>query len=362
VNWQGEIQHRFGSVVWFDTIRPLLQTMGAFRIADATGFRLLLALLAFILLARLVESIERLWLGWKHRVEREDALTVDAARVDGLPWGDLGALAVYLGALMILLGAAITSSWGWRSGPFPLPPGENVPLAHGTDLTLRLVSLNPDGQRGFGELWREEDTLVSAGELAVGQYLEGDGVGVYLVGSGDAVQVQATDSDGQPLELITGPGTVAKKIPIVRFTSDEPRQLVGVLDADLVLLLTNPGTEQAQMRPQVQVYESGSGEFILERNGLDNTELVVGDVSISLTPIAYAKVRAVHDPGGFWIQLGAITLVAGFGALGWRLRQKQKSHESEGSGETVEARVDRQSSTPAGIPASETQKADVDGA
>jgi hypothetical protein len=348
VNWQAEVQRRFGGVGWFDTIRPALQTVGAFTVTDALGFRLLLALLAIVLAARLVDSIDQAWMGWRHggsktknqrtRGKREKEPTAaPTGRHNRVPWGDMGAAVMYVGGLMILLGIAITSSWGWQMGPFPMTAGESVPLGNKSGLTLRLVSLTADGRRGFGELWRGEDTLVSVGELTPGHPLEGDGVGVYLVGSGDAVQVKATGSKGQTLELITGPGTTAEEDPILRFTENEPHQLVGVPQAGLVLLLTKPDAEQSETQPQVQVYDEGTGAFMLEQTGLDGTTLSVGEVSFVLTPAAYAEIRTVYDRGAFLIQLGMIGLIVGAILWVWASFRRKYAVASATGGETMDA-------------------------
>jgi hypothetical protein len=348
VDWQAEVQRRFGGIGWFNTVRPVLQTVGAFTVTDALGFRLLLALLAIILAARLVDSIERVWMGWRdggskaknQRAEgkrEKEPTAATTGRYDRVSWGDMGAAVMYVGGLMILLGIAITSSWGWQMGPFPMTAGESVPLGHESGLTLRLVSLTPDGRRGFGELWRAEDTLVNAGELTPGHPLEGDGVGVYLVGSGDAVQIEATGSEGQTLELVTGPSTTAEEDPILRFSENEPRQLVGVPEAELVLLLTKPGAEQSETQPQVQVYDESTGAFMLEQTGLDGMTLSVGEVSFVLTPAAYAEIRTVYDRGAFWIQLGAIGLVAGAILWVWPFLRKKHAVASSTGGETAYA-------------------------
>ncbi len=348
VVWQAEVQRRFGGVAWFDTVRPPLQAMGAFHISDAVIFRLLLALLAFAFLARLVDSVERLWQGWRRRASATEKQvnggkpgeeqTASSGRASGLPWGELGPAGVYLGGLTVLLGAAIASVWGWQLGPFVMTAGESVPLGHETDLVFRLDSLAPDGRRGLGELWRGGDTLVNAGELAVGQPLEGDGVGMYLVGSGDALQLQATTGDGQPLELVMGPDTTAEKEPVLTFTEDEPRHLVGVPDASLVLLLTMPEAEQKDVEwaPQVQVFESGSGELIPEPNRPDDTTLIVDDVSFVLTPLPYAEIRAVYDRGALWIRLGVIGLIIGGVLWGWRSRRKTDVDSSAVGVETTD--------------------------
>lgn len=346
--WQAEAQQRFGGSAWFDTLRGPLQTLGVFHVTDAVWYRLLLALLAFALLARLVDSAERVWQRWRGRAAVKEAhgngreqgavtAEAEAPRVEGRPWGELGSVAAYGGGLLILVGAAITSTLGWQMGPLPMPPGASVPLGHDTQLAFRLESLAPDGQRGFGQLWRAEDTLVSSGELALGQPLEGEGVGIYLVGSGDALQVHATNGDGQPLELVTGPQATAQEDPILMFTQEEPRHLVAAPEVGLVLLLTMSEEDKGDPRPQVQVFDEDSGELLPGQDALDNTTLTVRDASFVLTPVRYAEVRAVYDRGAIWIQLGVIGLVAGAALWGWRSGRRRS--ETSPSRETFPSKA-----------------------
>ncbi len=326
--WQGEVQRRFGEQSWFDTIRSPLQAIGAFHVGDAIWFRVLLALLAFSLLARLVDSLDAAWKEWPSNSSSQGSEAIERNATDGNRaiarrpgrrfWREVGSAGIYLGGLTILLGAAITSRSSWQTGPLPVTPGDNIALGHGSDLTLLLESLEQDGRRGVGEIWLGGEKLVGSGELVVGQPLTGGGVGAYLIGSGMGLRVQATLSDTQTLELVTGPDTSAKEELILAFTEEEASHLVGVPEADLVLLLTRPESDQTDARPRVQVFQAGSGEFILEQDAPVDTLLTVSDVSFALTPIPYAQVRVIHDFGAFWSQLGALILSAGALCRLWR--------------------------------------------
>ncbi len=345
--WQAEMLRRFGSGGWVEAARPFLQTLGVFRVADAVGLRLSLALLALALLTRLVDSVEGLWQGrrgaapqenmaWKVMDEdwaeliaklrrqrlhvAEESATGQATNgaeqtgivvcVDRWPWGELGAALVYLGGLLLLSSMVVTALWSWRVGALSVAAGESVPLEHGHHLAVQLEELSQDGRRGVGKIWRGE-TLVSAGEVSVGRPLTGGGVGVYLVGSGAGLRVRASLSDSLALELATGPYRAGQKELLLTFGEDEARRTVGVPDAGLVLLLTMPPSAGEGTSPQVQVFESGSGQLILEQDAPTDTPLVVGDVSFVLTPVPYAQVQVVHDPGAFWSQLGVLGLLAG---------------------------------------------------
>jgi hypothetical protein len=350
VTWQTEMLRRFGSEGWMETARPFLRTLGVFRLADATGIHVLLALLALTLLARLVDSVEGLWQGrpggglpeeleyqavdedWAELVARlrrqrmavaEDnaagpvengAEQPQIARADRWPWGELGVVLVYLGGLLLLASMAFTALWSWRIESLSIAAGESVPLEHGSGLTLQLEELSQDGRRGAGKIWRGE-TAVGAGEVAVGRPLRGGGVGVHLVGNGAGLRVRASLSDTLALELAAGSEQAGQTELLLTFNDDETRQSVGVPDAGLVLFLTMPQSApqsaQGSVQPWVQVLESGSGQFILEQNAPDGAPLTVGGVSFVLTPVPCARVRVTHDPGVFWSQLGLVLLLAG---------------------------------------------------
>jgi hypothetical protein len=323
--WQAEVQRRFGELAWFEAIRTPLETTGAFYVADALGFRLLLALLALALLARLVDSVEELWRGW-----RAYASLRGTKRGKHPIWEDLGSVAVYLGGSVILLGAAITDLGGWRIGPLAVAPGESIPLNQNGNLTFHLESLGGDGRHGVGELWRGAETRLGMGDLGVGQPLTGGGVGVYLVGSGSGLQVQAMSSDGQPLQLITGANTAPMEQVVIAFTEEMPRHLVGIPEANLVLMLTMPQVEQTNALAQVQIFEEGSGEFVLEQEISDETIIPVEDVNLALIPVPYARVRLVHDRGAFWIQVGVIGLIIGAILRGfWSRHQTSSARPSD---------------------------------
>jgi hypothetical protein len=324
--WQAEVQRRFGELAWFEAIRSPLEKIGAFRIADALGFRLLLALLALALLARLVDRAEKLWHGW-----RAYASLHGTRRGKHPPWEELGSVAVYLGGSVILLGAAITDLGGWRIGPLAVAPSERIPLNQNGGLTFHLKSLSGDGRHGTGELWQGAETRLSMGDLAVGQPLTGGGVGVYLVGSGSGLRVQAMSSDDQPLQLITGAGAAPMEQVVIAFTEEEPRHLVGIPEANLVLMFTMPQPSQTNVRPRVQVFEEGSGEFVLEQEILEETIIPVEDVTVALTPLPYARVRLVHDRGAFWSQVGVIVLIVGAVSRGFWSRHYTESDESSDS-------------------------------
>jgi cytochrome c biogenesis protein ResB len=336
--WEAEVFRRFGGRGWSDAMRSALQAVGAFRVADTIGLRSLLALLALSLLARLFDSAEGLWRGWRDDAPPHDAPwarvtgdwdelvaslrrqrfrivakggQADVALADRWPWGELGPVLVYLGGLVVLAGMAATALWGWCAGPFVVAAGESVSLGHESNLVLQLEELTQDGQRGAGKVWREGETLVGAGDMSVGRPLTGGGVGVYLVGSGAGLRLQAKLNSTQVLELVTGSDQEGQEELVLTFTEDDARRWVSVPEVGLVLFLTMPQPVQRGTLPWVQALELGSGQFILEPDAPADATLAIGDVSFDLTPVPCVQIQVVHDPGAFWSQLGVAGLLVG---------------------------------------------------
>ncbi len=337
-DWDAEVFRRFGGRNWPDAMRSALQAVGAFRVADTVGLRSLLAFLAFCLLARLFDSADGLWRGWRDVASPCDAPwtrvtgdwdelvaslrrqrfriavkgeQADAARADRWPWGELGPVLVYLGGLVVLAGMASTALWGWRVGPLVVAAGESVSLGHGSDLVLQLEELTQDGRRGVGKVWREGKTLISAGDLAVGRPLTGGGVGAYVVGSGAGLRLQARLNDTQILKLPTVSDQEGQEELVLTFTEDDARRVVSVPEVDLVLLLTMPQPVQGGRLPGVQAFELSSGQSILEQDAPADATWTIGDVSFVSTPVPCVQIQVVHDPGAFWRQLGVLGLLVG---------------------------------------------------
>jgi hypothetical protein len=314
VTWQADVQRRFGEAAW---LRSTLQAIGAFHVTDAVAFRLLLALLAFGLLTRLAESAEALWRGWRGGTSSENAPRETSHR----PWRELGTVGIYLGGLIIFVGAIITNVESWQEGPLSVVTGESVRLSNDDDLALRLTALDSERHRGAGEIWHGEATLLGAGDLAVGRPLEGGGVGAFLIGTGTGLRVQATSSDGKKLRLATGPESKAQEELVLTFSEEKSQHLVAVPDTELLVLLTLTQPGHTEPRLLVQIYKESISQFVQEQEVLDETILTENGTTFTLTPIPYAKVRAIHDLGAFWSQLGALVLIAGTVWRGfWSLR------------------------------------------
>lgn len=342
ITWQTTVTERFGS------LGSILEKLDLFHIREAAWFRILLALMALLLVARLIDALESLWArrqieapptrlpALKVDREMEDVLaelrqrrfrlcplslpklthnTQDAEAVsmvvaDRWPLGELGPILIYLGGLILLLGLVITARSSWRSEVISLVAGHTSPIAHNTGLAFQLDELAADGQSGRGTLERD-GVLVEAGDLAIGQPLAAEGLGVYLVGNGPGILVSGTLGQGQPLELRDPSDPLAKPSLALVFSDDDPRQHLEAPDAGIYLQLTLPRPVELGTMPQVQVYSQQSGELLVEEEASVDQPLEIGDSRFDFKPIAHAKILFAHDPGAWWVQIGGLILGAG---------------------------------------------------
>ncbi len=342
ITWQTTVNNRF------DGLDTFLETLGLFQIKQAAWFRLLLALIGLSLITQLIEALDALLAQrrakeppiqspalkvdrdmddvlaeLRHRRFRliplslpkatndaDDSDNASMVAADRWPWGDLAPVVIYLGGLILLLGLVLTARSGWRSDTVRLAPGKSAVVEQSPALTFHLDALAADGQSGQGSL-RRNGVQVASDELAVGQPLRANGLGVYLVGSGASIMVSGILSDGQPLQL-SGPSEITSTSSLtLMFSDEEPRQYLEVPQAGIYLQLTMPRPVEIGAMPQVQAYNQQTGNLLSEEQATASQALDISGVSFEFAPTAHAQITFVHDPGAWWLQVGGILLGAG---------------------------------------------------
>ncbi len=266
----------------------LLHTLGLVDIFHAWWFRLLLALTGLGLFVRLVESSEIAWRGsgrapWKpasfsfwgryspqivlpselsaeetHSQVRQmlKAHGTRESDVAGAPGPSLVASRrpfalfarpVFYGALLIVLvGLAAGSYWGWQNQTWIPVPGESRTIGHGSAYKIRLDSL----ERSHGEraetceaasqlTWLEGDVEIARAVASTGQPARLQGISVRQVGLLPIATVRGQDDAGRALsfQLEEDLGaTTELKIEMLSQGDQYPVQIVGH-DSYLVLTL-----------------------------------------------------------------------------------------------------------------------------
>ncbi len=326
--WFSETQARFG-----DTTSSL-QALGLFTVTHSLGFRTLLAILASVLLLRLIEGSERLR---QHREisqppEEWSALadidlpdTIDKLRhrryrildktplfqADRWPWADLLALLTQGGGLLILIGLLITHLWGWRVEGLIVSNNETLPLPN----TDAWVSWKQDAQ----------DVTHSPGIIA------------FVEEQVSGIQIHANDGTGQSLSLQQTPQTEAVPQLVVALVED---QAFAIPEAQLIVrLVPHSNHDKVHDYVIVQLYRSPLGELVTESRVEEKAKLVIDDVTVEFNSAPHARLTAVFNPGLWPTGIGIVSLALGLlGSIVWpehRFWLWEKDGQIETSGDPL---------------------------
>ena len=247
-----------------------------------------------------------------------------ASRRGALLWARPVAFA---GLLLVLLGLAIVTTWGWQSNQWQPAAGERMVVGHGTGYTIRLDAFEPlsgnEGQPNGGRYesritWLTGDQTVGQGIAGVGQPATRGGLAVRQVGYVPDVTLRGVDQAGKPLRLQPG-GVTANVVEEVRlaFGSSETQHVIVLPDQGFFLLLylepASDGTgpllrlsvlrsAEAEQQPLAVLYQSGTVS-------LDGLSLKVA--------LGYRPALQVDYRPGMALVIAGIVLAAMGLAVGW---------------------------------------------
>jgi hypothetical protein len=276
--WLSETQARFGKTT------QTMQTLGLFTVAHSLGFRTLLALLAGVLLLRLVERGERLF-----------------SEVGRRLWVDLFPFLAHGGSLLLLAGLLLTRLWGWQVEGLIAQNGERTPVP-GTE---SWVALDKDALR----------------------VTHSPGIVAFAEAYGPGMRVGAVDGSGNPLVLQRTAET--EQLTELTLALVEDRYFV-IPDAQLVVQLTPQigHSVEAHSPVLIQVYRSPPGRLETKTIIEGDTELKIGDVTLSFASAPYARVTATFNPGLWPCGTGiALTIVGLVGSVARSARQPRTDEE-----------------------------------
>jgi hypothetical protein len=247
--------------------------------------------------------------------------------VDRFPLAEAARCLAALGALTLLIGIALTSTWGWRSSDLSIGIGETVAVGHGTPYTLRMDSLQDDAS-GQAVLLKEIEPVASE-LIGPGRPMRAAGLSIHLQDTGPAVRANATlsttGSQEQPLALQVSATTPPAGELLLRFTPDEPEQVFAAPDAGLLVRLSwspssSSSSSSQSFRVLVYRYRTRTAETVFEGDlpSLGGSRLQAGDATFELMPEKYARLTVTHDPGGWPTALGWLMGAVGLlGVLVW---------------------------------------------
>lgn len=253
-------------------------------------------------------------------VERHgDAVHVCA---DRFRWGPFGRIVAHLSFVIILLGATLTATAGFRDESFAVPVGERLRVGNGTDLAIEATSFSdsyyPSGEpRDYASelVLYEGGTRVKAQEVRVNHPMRHDGVTIYQSFYGPALAIRAEDGKGEVL--------FDRSVPLIWGSKDERHQIgrFSIPERGLTVFAVTPRSGEVDRRigagqAQFEVYRSADDSPVAMRVVSQGRPQRIGGVELTfLRERQYAGLTVARDPGSTLIWIGSTLLVLGMSAV-----------------------------------------------
>jgi len=351
---------------WLDSVRPkyggwtgVLDFLGLFSVFSSIWFKGAVVLLAASLISCSVRNVPRLWrIATRPRMVMTEAFferaphragvtsqqapgkTLATVRAtfrshhfrtaverhgddvhicaDRFRWGPFGRIVAHLSFVVILIGAALTATSGFRDEGFAVPVGQTAKVGHGTDLSVRAVSFT-DSYYLNGEPRDYASKLVvydggrpvKSQEVRVNHPLHYGGINFYQSFFGPAVVVRAKAANGRVL--------FERGVPLV-FSSGDGSHAIGrfsLPEQGLKVFAVAPesGTVDPRIGPgqtQLEVYRSGSDTPVGFKVLSQGTPAKIAGVNFTFVrDRVFAGLTVSRDPGWTLVWLGAVLLVLG---------------------------------------------------
>jgi cytochrome c biogenesis protein len=249
-------------------------------------------------------------------VERQgDAVHVCA---DRFRWGPFGRILAHLSFVVILLGAALTATSGFRDESFAVPVGGKERVGHGTDLAVKVASFS-DSYYLNGEprdyasrlVLYDRGKPVRSQEVRVNHPMHYGGVDFYQSFFGPAMVIRAQGPDGRVL--------FDRGVPLL-FGSKDGTHVIGrflLPRQGLKIFAVAPQSGEVDRRigpgqAQLEVYRSGSGTPVGMRVLSQGRPARIGGVDFTFVrDREFAGLIVARDPGWTLVWIGSVLLITG---------------------------------------------------
>lgn len=352
--WLDEIRPRYGG--WTD----VLDTLGLFSVFSSIWFKGTLLLLSASLVTCSVRRMPGLWrtatqprivmteafferaphrasfstagdrnaaLGRLRSALRKNGFTrVVVARdgddvhvcADRFRWGPFGRVAVHLSFVVILAGAVITATGGFRDEAFAVPVGGKKEVGHGTGMAVEAKSF-ADSYYTSGEpsdyasqvVLYKNGAPVHKQEIRVNHPMRYGGVTFYQSFFGPSVVMKAKAPDGR---VVFDQG-----VPLLYSSQDEKHAIGRFMlpKQDLTVYVVTPRSGEVDPRigagqTQLEIYRSSTdtpvGIKVLSQG---RPAMIAGIDFTFLREREFTGLIVARDPGSTLVWIGATLLVLG---------------------------------------------------
>jgi hypothetical protein len=233
--------------------------------------------------------------------------------------------AVYGALLVVLVGLAIDSNWGWQGIDWRPAPGETWSVEQDTGLAVRLEAfeLELDGAGRLRDYhseitWLDDGVEVGRESIGVGKPSATQGVAVRQVGYVPVVKMRGWTATGRPLAFQVGAEEISTSGQVeVAFPSPDSQQLLLVLGHDLFLALTfEPLCAEGKPALYVAVLDDGGSEQRPVATLHDSATIDVDGLQVEVDVGYLPILRANHRPGMGLVVAGMVLAVLAL-ALAW---------------------------------------------
>lgn len=351
---------------WLDSVRPkyggwtgILDTLGLFSVFSSIWFKGILLLLSASLISCSVRNIPRLWrVATRPRMvmteafferaphresivsETDPKTALEAVRAtfrshhfrtavkrdgdsvhvcaDRFRWAPFGRIVAHLSFVVILIGAALSATGGFREDGFAVPVGGKAKIGHGTGLTVEAKSFS-DSYYASGEprdyasqlvLYRDGKPVKSQ-EVRVNHPMRYEGVSFFQSFFGPAEVIEAKDGNGEVL--------FNRGVPLLYGSKDETHAIgrFSLPEKGLMVFVVSPQSGEVDPRigagqAQLEIYRSGSDTPVGFRVLSQGRPARIAGVDFTFVrERQFAGLIVARDPGSTLIWIGATFLVLG---------------------------------------------------
>jgi len=237
---------------------------------------------------------------------------------DRFRWAPFGRIAIHVSFIVILIGAVLTGTGGFRDESFAVPIGSRVNVGHGTGLAVEAKSFvdsyYPSGPpRNYASrlVLYKDGARVTAQDARVNHPARYDGITFYQSFFGPAVVMRASTGDGR---VIFNQG-----VPLPYSSRDEkdvigrfalPRQGLTAFVVSPASGETDPGIPTGET--QLEVYRAGSNAPAGIRVLAPGRPAMIAGVDFTFVREGeFTGLIVAHDPGAIVVWIGSTLLVLG---------------------------------------------------
>ncbi len=351
---------------WLDSVRPryggwtgILDTLGLFSVFSSIWFKATLLLLSASVLSCSARRAPRLWRTATrprmlmteafferapHRARIPSGTDPDAALAtlrtvlrshhfrtatvsdgddvhicaDRFRWSPFGRIVAHVSFVVIVAGAVVTATGGFRDEAFAVPVGDKRSVGHGTEMTVEAKSF-ADSYYTSGEpsdyasnvVLYKDGARVGAQEIRVNHPMRYDGVTFYQSFFGPTVVMEAKTKDGKV--------AFDRGVPLLYGSEDETHRIGRFLlpKQDLTVFVVSPESGEVDPRiaagqTQLEVYRTATDNPVGVRVLSQGRQATIGGVDFTFVrEREFTGLIVAHDPGSTLVWIGATLLLLG---------------------------------------------------